>query len=131
MYEDTLRLDLDVVDRLLNAEHYIGMYDVLKELKWSRIASCRDKSVSPEKAEFVKEIRAEVKKNISDLTEQYFYDAPEEIKEDMRRCQGYANVLTSLVQEFAVHLEQEKREKNLIDFSDMEQYALRILTQKE
>lgn len=131
MYEDTLRLDLDVVDRLLNAEHYIGMYDVLKDLKWSRIASCRDKSVSPEKAEFVKEIRAEVKKNISDLTEQYFYDAPEEIKEDMRRCQGYANVLTSLVQEFAAHLEQEKREKNLIDFSDMEQYALRILTQKE
>lgn len=130
MYEETLRLDLEVVTKLFHAENYAGMYEVLKDLKWSRIASCRDKAVSAEKAEFVKEIRAEVKKNISDLMEQYFYEKPEEIKEDMRRCQEYAKVLTSLVQEFANHLENEKREKNLIDFSDMEQYALRILTQE-
>lgn len=131
MYEDTLRLDLQVVEKLSDAENYPAMYEVLKGLKWSRIATNRDKSVDTERAEFVKNIRAEVKKNISDLAEQYFYDSPEEIKEDMRRCQSHAKVLTSLVREFAAHLEEQKKEKNLIDFSDMEQYALRILTRKD
>lgn len=131
MYEDTLRLDEDIVKRLSQAEDYLRMSDILMHVKWGRIASNRDKAVSPEKAEFVKNIRAEVKKNISDLTEQYFYDTPEELKEDMRRCQNHVLVLTDLVREFAGHLEAQKREKNLIDFSDMEQYALRILTRKE
>ena len=35
-----------------------------------------------------------------------------------------------LVQFFADAFEEKKRSKHLIDFSDMEQYALRILTEK-
>lgn len=35
-----------------------------------------------------------------------------------------------LVRLFAERFEEQKRAQNMIDFSDMEQYALRILTQK-
>ena len=39
--------------------------------------------------------------------------------------------LISLVNDFALRFEEKKRAQNMIDFSDMEQYALRILTKKE
>ena len=36
--------------------------------------------------------------------------------------------LTGLVQEFADRFDEKKRRRNMIDFSDMEQFALAILT---
>ena len=64
------------------------------------------------------------------LKDQFFYEAPEELWKDMVEAGKTMSVLAGLVQFFADAFEEKKRSKHLIDFSDMEQYALRILTEK-
>ena len=39
--------------------------------------------------------------------------------------------MADLVCKFADRFEEKKRSKNMIDFSDMEQYALQILTEEK
>ena len=64
------------------------------------------------------------------MSAQYFYESPEELVEDLRVCAPAMEELADLVRLFAERFEEQKRAQNMIDFSDMEQYALRILTQK-
>lgn len=40
-------------------------------------------------------------------------------------------ILALLVDEFSEAFEEKKKSQNMIDFDDMEQYALRILTEKD
>lgn len=131
MYMQTLEADLDVVEDMLGCANLEAQYEAACRLKWARLAPNRDKSVSEEKTAFVKRVREEVKKMVAGVCEQYFYEAPAELAADMKACRGTVQMLTGLVQEFARSFEERKRERNLIDFGDMEQFALRILTKKQ
>ena len=71
-----------------------------------------------------------VKGIVKNMSAQYFYESPEELVEDLRVCAPAMEELADLVRLFAERFEEQKRAQNMIDFSDMEQYALRILTQK-
>ena len=51
--------------------------------------------------------------------------------EDLAVCHPAVRVLAELVELFAARFREAKESQNLIDFSDMEQYALQILTEKE
>ena len=50
---------------------------------------------------------------------------------DIEASRPYMEELAALVNDFALKFEEKKRTQNMIDFSDMEQYALRILTKNE
>ena len=102
VYEATLEKDLQVIEELCNRASYKSLAEAFLNVKWARIAANKDKTVSEEKIDLVKKIREMVKGIVKNMSAQYFYESPEE----------------------------QKRAQNMIDFSDMEQYALRILTQK-
>lgn len=129
-YESTLLLDQQMVERICEADTFAALVDVMQKVSWSRLAANRDKSVSEEKVARVKAIREEVKGLVDDVASQYFYQDMEGILEDMARCLPAMEELAELVQAFADKFEEKKRNQNMIDFSDMEQYALRILTKK-
>ena len=76
----------------------------------------------------VKALREKVKKMMKDITAMYFYEAPEEILKDMEESADSMQVLTDLVKQFSEAFSRKKQSKNMIDVSDMEQFALRILT---
>jgi len=130
-YETTLVKDMDVIQRLLNAQTYGEMFESFHEVKWPRLAPNKDKSVSVEKTELVKLLREDYKGYVKDLAAQYFFQKEEEMLEDLKVCCPYMEELASLVSGFALKFEGKKRAQNMIDFSDMEQYALRILTKKQ
>lgn len=129
-YESTLLLDQQMMERICEADTFAKLVDVMQKVSWSRLAANRDKSVSEEKVARVKAIREEVKGLVGDVASQYFYQDMEGILEDMARCLPAMEELAELVQAFADKFEEKKRNQNVIDFSDMEQYALRILTKK-
>ncbi|MEG1504755.1 MAG: helicase-exonuclease AddAB subunit AddA [Lachnospiraceae bacterium] len=131
MYASALQSDWATVQKLEQENTLATMYQVVSNAKWERLASNRDQGVSEKKTELVKAIRQEVKKVMGELKEAYFYQAPEELLKDIQSCKESVGVLTGLVQEFADRLAAKKREKNVIDFGDMEQFALRILTREE
>ena len=49
----------------------------------------------------------------------------------MQEAQTAMKMLVLLVQAFAEAFSEKKRQRNLLDFSDMEQFALRILTEEK
>ncbi len=130
-YETTLRKDLQILDSLKAAKGYQEQVEAFGNISWSRLATNKDKTVSELKIKQVKELRDEVKKLIKTIVSQYFYAPIEEILSDLKMCKGSVEELVELVLNFAKAFQEKKRERNLIDFSDMEQYALRILTEEK
>ncbi len=121
----------DVVDMQGNTVAYQKLYQQLTSLKWKVLSRKKDESVSDAKREKVKQLRDEVKKQIKDLIAAYFYEAPEEMLKDMEVSHDTMQAFIELVKMFADAFAEKKKARNLIDFSDMEQFALRILTEEK
>lgn len=79
----------------------------------------------------VMEIRNGVKDTLKGLVKQYFSIPGEMAMEQMRGTAKSVQVYTELTLEFMKRLEEKKRKKNILDFSDQEHLALRILTKEE
>ncbi|WP_251388906.1 helicase-exonuclease AddAB subunit AddA [Mediterraneibacter agrestimuris] len=128
MYAEMLESDQAQIEKVIQAEHFESMYEHMAALKWKALSRKKDESVSAEKREAVKTLRDSVKKMTKDLISAYFYEEPQELFQDMADAGRTMDVLAKLVNQFAKAFAEEKQRKNLIDFGDMEQFALRILT---
>lgn len=87
----------------------------------------KDDSVSVEKREAVKKMRQRVKDLLASVSEKYFCGTPESWLEDCQKVDAALEELVRLTILFRERLDEKKREKNLLDFGDMEHMALRIL----
>ena len=130
-YESALLADLKMIEDFLSTDTFAKLNEKMSRLAWVRLPANRDKTVSEEKTAQVKAVREEVKGLAGDLRSQYFYQDTEGLLADLKLCRGSMEVLGDLVEKFSENFEAEKRKKDLIDFSDMEQYALRILTERK
>lgn len=131
MYGDMLDSDLEELERLQRAENFDAMYSAAAGFKWKRLSSRKDDTVSPDKKEKVKKLREQAKSLLKGMQEDYFY-APREVwQQDMQDALPSVVTLTELVKRFAHMLDEKKRLRNMIDFNDMEQFALAILTEEK
>lgn len=131
MYGEMLEADSEGLEHLLKQESFAGMYEAVQGIAWKRLSAKKDDSVDVDKRDQVKALREKAKKMMKDITAMYFYEAPEEILKDMEESADSMQVLTDLVKQFSEAFSRKKQSKNMIDFSDMEQFALRILTTEE
>lgn len=130
-YIEAMEDDCEQFRKLIQLSTYTEMQKMMSEFKWMTLKACKDQSVSEDKIEQVKGIRDSIKKKIESIKKDYFFADTETMQKDMQRAKANIGVLTELTKRFARAFSEEKRKKNLIDFNDMEQYALQILTQKE
>ena len=65
------------------------------------------------------------------LKERYFYKSSAGILREMELCRKPVEELVQLTKEFMEAFARKKRQKNILDFSDMEHFALKILVKKE
>lgn len=130
-YRETLCLDQMMLSNLEQCTSFSQMQEIITNLKWARMSPNRDKTVAEEKIILVKSIRDDIKDSVKKLTEQYFFDNAEELQKDMLAAKNNMQMLANLVNEFADAFTEKKRSKNLLDFGDMERYALQILTKEE
>ena len=131
MYMDALEDDLRQIERLEQAEGYEDTYEAIQRINWKRLASNRKNQASEEKANFVKRVRDNVKDMIKDLKSLYYELPGEDVLAEIGRCRPYMQMLARLTTDFSKRFEEIKRSRNMIDFDDMEQYAMRILTREE
>lgn len=131
MYAEMLESDMAQLKWIRDAETFEQIYQRLASLEWQTLSRKKDETVSPEKREDVKAQRDKIKDMVKELAETYFYEEPEEIFRDMKDAYGTIQVFAELVKRFARAFAEEKQKKNLIDFDDMEQFALRILTEEK
>lgn len=130
-YSEALSSDLKKIRDASQKEEFSQFQQALGEFKFDKLAANRDKTVSEEKINLVKMLREQVKKELSELRDQYFYEPQEELQQDMKTAAPFAEELVRLTIAFGKRFEEKKRSGNIIDFSDMEQYALRILKKED
>lgn len=108
------------------------MYKAFKLITFGRIASVKKSNVSDESAQStVKSIRDTVKKKIGKLMEDNFTFTPEEAVEGIKRVYPCMRTLSRITLEFSNRFNQKKRDKNLLDFNDLEHLCLKILIDKD
>lgn len=131
MYRETLEVEKEGWKHLMAGENFSEMFERRGYPEGGKLKANRDKGVSKELAEYVKEIRKQTKGFLGEIQKNYFFQSPEEMVEDMILGKASVEELVRLVEGFARAFEEKKRSKNLIDFGDMEQLALRILTEEK
>jgi len=119
------------LDALMKAESYEELAGLLGSLSFDRLSSKREEGVDPAKKEYVKALRDEIKKGLKDLAGQYFFQSPEEMLKDMQAVGSCMQALFDLTLEFMDAFAAKKAQKNLLDFNDIEHYALSILVEKK
>lgn len=130
-YSENLTADIELIEKLQCASGYEELYDLFTYSSFGRLSAKKEEGVDPVLKEMVKAIRDEVKKAVADLKKFLFQISVEDTLEDMAACQEAVEELVSLTLSFKKMLDQSKRDKNVIDFSDMEHFALQILLKKD
>ena len=131
MHLPMLEDDLSILDELLAEHDYDSACQLYRQVKFQRISAKKDKAVSDRKREQVKAMRDSVKELVKDLKEQYYQYSMEEICEQLEACRAPVRQLTLLAERFMDAYSAKKREKNLLDFADLEHFALEILVRKQ
>ena len=128
MYEKAMQDDLAMVETLQAADSYRELAKAFAVSgTYTRLSTKKDESVSKEQKEQVQELRAGIKDALASVRVQYFYDRPEALEETFYASGVVVRALTRLVERFMEKLTEKKREKNVLDFSDLEHLALEIL----
>lgn len=131
LYEDVILSDLGEIQRIEEAEGYEAAGDAIRQIRWMRLPGKKMPDASEEKKAVVKAVRDTVKGMAADLQGQYYYCTWKEAEEDMRSMYPVIKEFVRLVLDFTEKFSAEKRGKNLIDFRDMEHFALQILAVKK
>ena len=131
MYGELTEAEIEQLERLTSCKDLEEQAAKVPAVTFGRLPSKKDDSVDPAKRELAKAIRNSVKDTLSELSESYFKTPLELAVEQGKACREPLRILLDLVLEFDRRLLAAKQERHLIDFSDMEHYALQILLKRE
>lgn len=133
IYEEALADDLNFwreIRRLKDTRDYDKVAEILAGHTFAKLSAKRDSSIDPFKKEQAKELRDEEKEICKELSTKFFNQKEEILLELIACAREPLEGLTELTRQFKEAFSRKKREKNLLDFTDMEHFALRILVEK-
>ena len=122
---------LRAAETAVKERDYNGFSELLKNHKYARLSTKKDLSVDEEKKIQVKDLRDSAKGLWNELTEKYFNQTEELILEYLQYCRRPMEGLAEVTLQYKDAFADRKREQNILDFTDMEHFALDILMHKE
>lgn len=131
MYEKAVRSDLEKYESLSKLTSFCELSVALSDIKYDRLASSRGFEGDPDKLELVKSLREQAKDVVKKLCKQYFFCSTEMMIEQLERTEPMLEEVVRLTKQFADEFAAAKRRKNLVDFHDVEHFALQILVDEE
>ena len=128
-YED----DLEIIRQMERAADtgFDALYEMMNNWSFSRAKPCRGDEYDPELMKRAADLRDKAKEILNKMTAELFSRSPENFIRDMREMRPVYATLVKVVKAFARRFEQIKRDKGLVDFSDLEHLALAILVDQE
>ncbi len=130
MYAGLLEQEKAMVEKALGAGSYEERYLIFDSLGFGRLPSKKDDTVSPGKRELVKDTRAQIKDRLMFIKKYYFAQSKEEVISQMKACGKAVSALVRLTLSFKEEFDAVKRDKNILDFDDIEHFALKILIER-
>ena len=124
--------DLEMVEGLLAVkDSWQDLYEKFQTVSFGKLKTCRGSDYDKSIVEESKIIRDQVKSIILKLKDDYFARNPRYYLRDMKEMKDVVETLAALVKTFMARYQEKKREKGIVDFSDLEHYCLSILTESE
>ncbi|MCR5279007.1 MAG: helicase-exonuclease AddAB subunit AddA [Lachnospiraceae bacterium] len=118
-----------IIGEIASGKSFDEIRGFLGSVSFARASTKKD--ADPVVKEQVTKIRNRYKKKLSDLSEKFFYDDSESIVKAMKVAERNVSTLVDLTVSFAERFEKAKKDRGVIDFSDMEHMAVAILVDQE
>ncbi|WP_297638180.1 helicase-exonuclease AddAB subunit AddA [uncultured Clostridium sp.] len=130
-YRETFLNELEDIKRLREAveEDIKEVCNILMDISFGRLKAV--KTAEKENKEFATEIRDMWKKKIRKMIENPVFCNIEDAFEKVKLCYPYIKELTNITLEFGKRFSERKKEKNILDFNDLEHLCLKILTDED
>ena len=131
MYAAAVQSDHAGIRQILDTQSYEELVRKVRLLSFETLGRSRSKDISEVKKAAVKQIRDEYKAYVTKtLQAKLFTKEFANLLEDIRENKPAVEMMMTLTQDFYRRMDTEKRERNVIDFNDMEHMALNILVKK-
>ncbi len=129
-YTDNLVDDINLVNDLSLAagRSWMDLYNSLKNFEFSKLKRCLDKGVDEQVKNKAQKMRDDVKKTVNNVKSTFFSRPPGELADDLKRVAPLVETLAGMVTDFTEKYRKAKSNKSLVDFSDLEQFCLQVLT---
>ncbi len=127
VYQNVLMEECEMLRGLKESSDYRELNKRLVAASFGRLPASRSKDVDTAKKQQVTDCRDRVKKAVADLKGLYGAQTEEEAAADLLGTSPVVLKLLELTEEFDRRFQESKREKNIVDFNDLEHYALEIL----
>lgn len=121
--------DLEVVSRMQKAvkESWPSLYGEMNNWKFTRAKSCRGDQYDQELLDGADALRKKAKGILEKMAKDIFSREAESFLRDMRQMHPIYQTLVNLVKSFAHGFTLAKKERGIVDFADLEHFALHIL----
>ena len=134
-YADTIESD---IEKLRNV---VDIINSSKEEKWDKVVTNLNnmqfekwpinKKVTIQYKEEAKKVRDTIKKELSSTIQKKFIILSKQANQDIYAMYKRLKYLEKIIIEFEECFSKKKKEKNIIDFHDIEHFALKILVKKQ
>ena len=128
-YIKALESDVELLSGLSEANDYADMNKRLCEIDFKRISPLK-KDEDPVLAGRIKSRRDEIKSAVNELKDNMLSADMKEIAAENAACQGHVEAFLMLLDDFSKSYAEKKHAKNLMDYGDLEHFALKILLKR-
>lgn len=108
-------------------EDFETFYSKVSSMNFSRLSTKKCESETKEK---VKNLREKTKKIFAGISTKFLTRTPDEMKNDIRAASKAVCPLLDLVCEFGERFSEEKKQRRIADYSDLEHYCLKVLLEE-
>ena len=134
----------NLVDFYINLQNEINFMNSIDYSNWNKIytqINSKEKNDWPRKSklteeekelkENAKKVRDDVKKDFEKKIQKLYVYSSEEAIQDIKDMQRVLKMIQKLLNEFITEFQARKKDKNVVDFSDIEHLALKILVNED
>lgn len=127
-YQETIETEYNSVLKISETEDVAEQFEQLNSLSFRSLKPLTKKDLfDPEIKDAITKARNDAKGKITALQEKFGFQPLDDSLADTGELANSVKTLMELVSAFSLKYEEEKKEKSVVDFSDLEHYALSIL----
>ncbi|MBQ9503995.1 MAG: helicase-exonuclease AddAB subunit AddA [Lachnospiraceae bacterium] len=126
-YAPTIEAEVTQLEGICGLEDFEDIREALTSFAFGKLSSKKDESVEQALREEARSYREAAKKETDKLKTRFFMHSWKKERENFGRAHEAVLQLSSLALKFDSEFSERKKEKNIIDFSDIEHYALKIM----
>lgn len=134
-YEPAFRADYemleDFVQKASEGASFFSLGEMLRQATFMRLGTVKKGSCDENKKEQAKNRRDKIKDAFAELRDAYFPVDTAALLEQLKRIRPFAKELVRLALCYADAMDARKRKKRMMDFGDIEHFALRILVDEK